>query len=58
MANSTGEREERPHMYKTQVVRSLNVKEKEEAEEEETEESEEARQLEAEIGRQWEDTCV
>jgi hypothetical protein len=51
MANSTGEREERPRIYqKTRVVRSSNTEEKEE-----TEESEEARQLE---GRQWEDTCV
>ena len=51
MANSTGEREERPRMYKkTRVVRSSNTEEKEE--------SEEARQLEVEMGRQWEDTCV
>ena len=51
MANSTGEREERPHMYKkTRVVRSSNTEEKEE--------TEEARQLEVEMGRQWEDTCV
>ena len=41
-------------MYKkTQTVRSSNTEEKEE-----TEESEEARQLEVEMGRQWEDTCV
>jgi hypothetical protein len=54
MANSTGKREERPRMYKeARVVRSSNTKEKEE-----TEESEEARQLEVEMGRQWEDTCV
>jgi hypothetical protein len=53
MANSTGEREERPRMYKkTRVIRSSNIEEKE------TEESEEARQLEVEMGRQWEDTCV
>jgi hypothetical protein len=49
-------------MYKkTQTVRSSNTEEKEETEEgemEETEESEEARQLEVEMGRQWEDTCV
>jgi len=58
MADSTGEREERPRMYKkTRVVRSSNT-EKEETEEGETEESEEARQLEVEMGRQWEDTCV
>ena len=51
MANSTGEREERPPIYKkTRVVRSSNTEEKEE--------SEEARQLEVEMGRQWEDTCV
>jgi hypothetical protein len=54
MANITGEREERPRMYKkTRVVRSSNTEEKEESEE-----SEEARQLEVEMGRQWEDTCV
>ena len=41
-------------MYKkTRVVRSSNTEEKEESEE-----SEEARQLEVEMGRQWEDTCV
>ena len=57
MANSTGKREERFRMYKTRVVRSSNT-EKEETEEGETEESEEARQLEVEMGRQWEDTCV
>ena len=49
-------------MYKkTRVVRSSNTEEKEETEEgemEESEESEEARQLEVEMGRQWEDTCV
>ena len=49
-------------MYKkTRVVRSSNTEEKEEKEETEegeTEESEEARQLEVEMGRQWEDTCV
>ena len=49
-------------MYKkTQTVRSSNTEEKEETEEgemEETEESEEARQLEVEMGRQWEDNCV
>jgi hypothetical protein len=51
MANSTGEREERPRMYKkTRVVCSSNTEEKEETEEGETEESEDA--------RQWEDTCV
>jgi hypothetical protein len=70
MVNSTGEREERPRMYKkTWTVRSSNTEEKEETEEgemeeteegemEETEESEEARQLEVKMGRQWEDTCV
>jgi hypothetical protein len=59
MANSTGEREERPRMYKkTRVVRSSNIEEKEETEDGETAESEEARQLEVEMGRQWEDTCV
>jgi hypothetical protein len=56
MANSTGEREERPRMYKkTRVIRSSNIEEKEKTEEEEmeeTEESEEARQLEVEMGRQ------
>jgi hypothetical protein len=36
MANSTGEREERPRMYKnTRVARSSNTKGKEEKEEEE-----------------------
>jgi len=59
MANSTGEREERPRMYKkTRVIRSSNTEENEEREEKEetegeSEESEEARQLEAEMGRQW-----
>jgi hypothetical protein len=50
MANST---EERPRIYKTRVVRNSNTEEKQE-----TEELEEARQLEVEMGRQWEDTCV
>ena len=50
-------------MYKkTRVVRSSNTEKEEteegETEEGETEESEEARQLEVEMGRQWEDTCV
>ena len=45
-------------MYKkTRVVRSSNTEE-DGKEERETEESEEARQLEVEMGRQWEDTCV
>jgi hypothetical protein len=41
-----------------EFVRSSNTEEKEGKEERETEESEEARQLEVEMGRQWEDTCV
>ena len=59
MANGTGEGEERPRVSKkTRVVRSSNTEEKERKEERETEELEEARQLEVEMGRQWEDTCV
>ena len=59
MANGTGEEEERPHVYKkTRVVRSSNTEEKGEKEGGGTEESEEARQLEREVERQWEDTCV
>ena len=51
MENDIGKRERRPRIYKkTRVVRSSNTEEKEE--------TEEARQLEVEMGRQWEDTCV
>ena len=55
MANSTGEREERPPIYKkTRVVQQLKHKGEGEGGDwgGETEESEEARQLEVEMGRQ------
>jgi len=59
MADSTGERKERPRIYKkTRVIRSSNTEEKEKTEKRETKKSKKARQLEVEMGRQWEDTCV